>query len=78
MKESVVWLVIVAVLVGVLWLDMRERRSWERYPQEHHCEPTGRSRQVTQYDFDVVFKMPSPRSVTEYEWRCDGGEIIWR
>ena len=82
-------LIIASIVTGLFWLGVmlyRDHVWWENYRVERHCAPTGLEDQyvVMQpiYSSDgrgnMYVSSMVPVFHTRVQWRCDGGELLWR
>lgn len=80
---------VAALVTGFVWLCYavyQDHVWWDRYRVERHCRPTGMEDQyvVMQpvYSTDAKGNMyvstMIPVFFTRVQWRCDGGELLWR
>lgn len=57
--------------------DRIDSESWEQYVKEHRCQVTDQ-RTRTEYRTSGYPPMSHSETVTEYLWRCEGGDEHWR
>lgn len=67
-----------AVILALLIWDRFVR--WPAYREQHHCVETGETRTKTTLMCTAAGKstLCAPRPYTSRQWRCDGGEELWR
>ena len=71
---------VVALLVLLIGYAVYDHQRWGMYRDAHHCAETGETKltMITQCQTVGKVTICTPHPVTQYEWECDGDEIVWR
>lgn len=78
---GIAFVAIIASLVGLAGFAAWDAFvRWPAYRDAHHCAETGATKRRRGVYCHPVGKTTicSPRTYTDHEWLCDGGERIWR
>lgn len=76
--EVLLWILGVIIVVLIGWV-VYDEYQWSIYSEIHHCVRTGQSK-------DTLYMQPIstgtttilvPQTITEYEFKCDGNELLW-
>ena len=70
----------VLAIVLIVAAVVQSARSWDVYRKEHGCQKTGETDTYTMLTPTSTGKTTVfiPQTHTRYEWKCQGGEVIWR
>jgi hypothetical protein len=71
---------LVLIMTGLIALVYWDAQRWEAYREAHHCAEAGETRQIIIQQCNMIGKVMvcTPTMITQHQWRCDEGEILWR